>query len=112
MNVPFSVNSGIPEVDVVGDLLLELLLVALGLVDVEGERGAQGSGVGHAAFLALRDGVLGHTQGVAVVSQLVVPLHVRDRERFAEHRLESLVGPFPRQGPDLQEPVEGFHLDL
>jgi hypothetical protein len=108
----FRQQGDVPEVDVVGDLLLELLLVALGLVDVEGEGGPQGGGVGHAALLALRDGVLGHAQGIPVVDELVVPLHVGDREGLAEDRFETLVRPLPRQGTDLQEPVEGFHLDL
>ena len=76
------------EVDFLLDRVLEPLLALDLLVHVEAQLGLEGRRVGHVALDALLDRVLGLTQGVAQELQLVLLVHVRDREQVPEDALQ------------------------
>src|SRR5690606_28676489 len=79
---------------------------------VEAERRLERRGMGHAALLALLDGVLRHAEAVALEVERVLFLHVGDREDLGEDLLESFALALLGQSPRLDEAVEGVDLHV
>ena len=96
----------IADVHVVRDLLDELALFAFAFEDVEAQGGLEGRGERHAALLAFLDGVLGHSQGIALELKGIHLLDIRDGKDFRENLLKPFVLSLLGERTLLDEAVE------
>ena len=76
------------QVDLALDLVLQAPLAVHVLEHVEEEGGFERRGIGHVALDALLDRVLGLAQGIALEVELVLPVHIGNREEVAEHAFQ------------------------
>jgi hypothetical protein len=102
------------QVDFLLDLVLDALLPvgrAL-LIDREGERRLEGRGVRHVALDALFDGVLRLAKRVLLEVEREILVDVSDREQVLEDPFQTNVLAIVCGGVELQERLEGTHLDV
>ena len=100
------------EIDLFLDDVARPFLLVDDFVDDQLQRRFERRRVGHVAFDALFDGVLGLTEGVANELEGEVFVDVGDREQVFEDPLESDVFAVVRSGIQLQQRLEGARLDV
>ena len=100
------------EVDFLADLVLEALAVAGILEDAQGERRLERRRIGHVPLDALLDGVLRLPERVLLELEREVLVDVGDREQVLEDPLETHVLALVGGGVELEQRLEGAHLDV